>query len=170
MAAGAGVEEPPSSQPLFQRLSTSISDAATDLASGLRLAGALVPEGYVGRVVLVSDGRQTRGDAAAAARELAARGLVVDVLPLAGSVGPDLRLEAVELPDTAYRGETAPLTARVHADKAASATLRVYGMIVCWSARGNCAAEGRRWRFRSRLGTLGFTGTGWRSLLSIRRR
>ena len=43
----------------------------TDLASGLRLAGALLPEGYAGRVALISDGRQTRGDAVAAARELA---------------------------------------------------------------------------------------------------
>lgn len=126
VAAGAGVEESPTPKPLFQRLSTSLSASATDLASGLRLAGALVPEGYVGRVVLVSDGRQTRGDAVAAARELAARGLVVDALPLVGSVGPDLRLEAVELPDTAYRGETATLTARVHSDAAAGATLRVY--------------------------------------------
>ena len=126
VAAGARVEEPPSVKPLFGHLAASLPDGASDLASGLRLAGALLPEGYAGRVVLVSDGRQTGGDAVAAARELAAGGAVVDVLPLGASGGPDLRLESVHLPETAYLGETATLTARLHADRATAATLRVY--------------------------------------------
>jgi len=126
VAAGARVEEPPAAEPLFSRLAATVPDRASDLASGLRLAGALLPEGYAGRVVLVSDGRQTGGDAVGAARELAARGVTVDVLPLGAAGGPDLRLEAVHLPETAYRGETATLTARLYADRSAAATLRVY--------------------------------------------
>lgn len=126
MAAGAKVEEAPTAAPLFTRLSAALPDVATDLASGLRLAGALLPEDYVGRVVMVSDGRQTRGDAVAAARELAARGVEIDVLPLGGASSPDVRLEAVDLPETAYRGEVSTLTARIYADKATGATVRVY--------------------------------------------
>ncbi|MGE5618848.1 MAG: VWA domain-containing protein [Sphingomonadaceae bacterium] len=125
-AAGARVEEVPTDEPLFDRLSVSLPDTATDLAAGLRLAGALLPEGYAGRLVVASDGRQTRGDALAAARDLAARGIVVDVLPLGTAAAPDLRLESVALPETAYRGEVATLTARLHSDRSTTATLRVY--------------------------------------------
>ncbi len=126
VAASAGVEEPPSSQPLFRGLASSLADSASDLASGLRLAGALLPEGFVGRVVLVSDGRQTQGDAVAAARELGARGIIVDVMAVGADAAADLRMESVELSQTAYQGETTTLAARVHADSAAQATLRVY--------------------------------------------
>ncbi|HEV8637397.1 MAG TPA: VWA domain-containing protein, partial [Chloroflexota bacterium] len=132
-AAGARVEEPPSERPLFTRLAASLPTDASDLAAGLRLAGALLPSGYAGRVVLLSDGRQTVGDAVAAARELAARGVRVDVLPLGGSAQPDLRIEALELPERARRGETSVLTVRAHAALAsvrsgssAGATLRVF--------------------------------------------
>jgi len=125
-ASGARVEEGPTASPLFSRLAASLPDGASDLASGLRLGGALVPEGYSGRVVLVSDGRQTRGDGVAAARELAGRGMVVDVLPLGPQSGHDLRLESLELPETAYRGEVSTMIARIYSDQAASATLRVY--------------------------------------------
>ncbi|HZR98615.1 MAG TPA: VWA domain-containing protein, partial [Chloroflexota bacterium] len=124
-AAGARVEEPPNAQPLFTRLAAGLPDGASDLAAGLRLAGAVLPDGYAGRVVLVSDGRQTRGDAVAAARALAARGATVDVLPVGGA-GPDVRLEAVELPETAYRGEESSLLARLHADQPTPAVLRLY--------------------------------------------
>ncbi|MHB1162784.1 MAG: VWA domain-containing protein, partial [Chloroflexota bacterium] len=125
-AAGARVEEAPTEKPIFDRLSVSLPDTATDLAAGLRLAGALLPDGYAGRLVVVSDGRQTRGDAVAMARELAARGVAVDVLPLGTGATSDLRLESVALPETAYQGEVAALTARLYADRPASATLRVY--------------------------------------------
>ena len=126
VAAGARVEEPLSTEPVFSRLTAALPDKASDLASGLRLAGALLPEDFAGRVVLVSDGRQTRGDAIAAARALAGRGIAVDVLPLGPLAGPDVRLESVHLPETAYRGEIATITATVHADRPSPATLRVY--------------------------------------------
>jgi Ca-activated chloride channel homolog len=125
-ASGAQIEEMPSAEPLFHRLAASLPDTASDLASGLRLAGALVPEGYAGRVALVSDGRQTRGDAVAAARELAGRGIVVDVVPVAVETVADVRLEAVDLPETAYQGETSTLTARIYSGVPTGATVRIY--------------------------------------------
>src|SRR5207253_2169634 len=41
---------------------------ATDLAAGLRLAGNILPGSYRPRVVLLSDGQETSGDAVAQAR------------------------------------------------------------------------------------------------------
>ncbi len=125
-AAGARVEENLTAKPLFSHLAAAVPETASDLATGVRLAGALLPDGYTGRVVLVSDGRQTRGDLVAAARDLAARGVTLDILPLGSAAGSDLRLESVALPDTAYRGEVATLTARVNSDRPTPAILRVY--------------------------------------------
>jgi hypothetical protein len=86
-------------------------------------------------VVLVSDGRQTRGDAISAARELAASGTPVDVLPVGDAATPDVRLESVDLPRTAYEGEVATLSVRVSADRATPATVRV------WRDDGQLALE-----------------------------
>ncbi|TAK31214.1 MAG: VWA domain-containing protein [Chloroflexota bacterium] len=126
VADSARVEEMIAESPAFSRLSTVLPVGASDLAAGLRLAGAMVPEGYSGRVVLISDGRQTRGDAVAAARELMARDVTVDVLPV-GADSADVRLEHLGLPETAYRGEVSTLLARLYAGQATEVTIRVYG-------------------------------------------
>jgi len=125
VGASAQVEEVPSETPLLDRVGAMPRADGSDLASGLRLAGALVPEGYGGRVVLVSDGQQTAGDAVGAARELTARGLSVDVLPI-GSTSPDLVLTHAELPVTSSVGEVATLTATVDAPQATAATFMLY--------------------------------------------
>jgi hypothetical protein len=56
--------------------------AATDLALAVGLGAGLVDVTALPRIVLISDGRATRGDLAAAADHLAARGLELDALPL----------------------------------------------------------------------------------------
>ena len=49
-------------------------------AAGLRLASNVLPSGYRSRVVLLSDGQETAGDAVAQARLLQARGVEVDAV------------------------------------------------------------------------------------------
>lgn len=77
----------------------------TDLAAGLRLAAALVPPDAAGRIVLVSDGNQTGGDAAAVADELATAlgdgGLPVDVVPVALRRVDEVMVESVDAPPNA---------------------------------------------------------------------
>jgi uncharacterized membrane protein len=126
-AGAASVEEAPTDRPLFAHLGTRPGDsAATNLAAGLRLAGALLPRDFSRRVVLVSDGRQTRGDAIGAARELAAAGTQVDVLPTGDAATSDVRLEALDLPRTAYESEVATLSVRIDAGRATPAAIRVW--------------------------------------------
>src|SRR6266542_6539192 len=68
-ADGARVEESPTDRPVFTRLGTTLGDQASDLAAGLRLGAGVLPTDYARRVVLASDGRQTRGAALGLARE-----------------------------------------------------------------------------------------------------
>lgn len=60
----------PSIAPIGDLPTPVAGDEGTDLESALRLAAAMVPPGAAGRILLISDGNQTVGDALAAAEEL----------------------------------------------------------------------------------------------------
>jgi len=84
-----------------------LAPAASDLAGALRAAGALLPGG--GRVVLLSDGLATVGDARAEARRLAVAGVTVDVAPAAALDLPEVAITAVTAPRTLRAGEEFPV-------------------------------------------------------------
>ncbi|HSR67301.1 MAG TPA: VWA domain-containing protein [Acidobacteriota bacterium] len=76
----------------------------SDIESGLRAAGGrIASSGRAGAVVLVSDGNQTRGDALAAARDLARQGVPVQVLAVE-SAAPDFAISAADLPPRVEAG------------------------------------------------------------------
>jgi Mg-chelatase subunit ChlD len=85
--------------------------AQTDIAAALRLGASLLPAG--GRLALVSDGRQTRGDAGRAARAFGRPGIAIDVAPLAAAEGVDAAVEDVETPAQTYDGLPFELRATV---------------------------------------------------------
>jgi len=77
----------------------------TDIAGALRLGSALIPPDATGRVVLLSDGNQTTGDALRAANELAtsvyAGSLAIDVIPIEYRVGDETIVESLIVPTQA---------------------------------------------------------------------
>jgi Ca-activated chloride channel homolog len=97
----------------------------TDLASAIRLAGSMLPADAAGRLVLISDGQETSGQALEAARSLVQRGQVsrggdrgvaagrvpIDVVPLTYVVSSETIVERVDAPLRAS-GESA-VTVRV---------------------------------------------------------
>jgi uncharacterized membrane protein len=76
----------------------------TDIAGALRAARGITSGG--GRVVLLSDGVETRGDALAEARALAAAGVPVDTVTYTPQDRPEVWVTAVEAPATLREGET----------------------------------------------------------------
>lgn len=101
------------------------STDGTDIESALRFAGALVPPGAAGRVLLATDGNQTAGDALAAAAELGARGIPVDVLPLTLATGDEVLVESVDVPLRAASGATITARVRLNATAPAEGDLRL---------------------------------------------
>ena len=91
----------------------------------LRLAGGLLPAAYRSRVVLLSDGQQTSGDAAAQARLLQARGVRVDVLPLAPASGPEVLIDQLAAPTRRPRGRALRVRVQVVSNVETYATVRV---------------------------------------------
>lgn len=119
----AAVEEPPGLQPSFYRSATDPDREASDIGEVLRFARALLPGDARQRVVLLTDGRDTGGDAEAAARALNAAGTRVDVVPVGTAAGSDIRLDALHIPPRAREGENTMLEASITSDNATGAEL-----------------------------------------------
>lgn len=88
--------------------------AGTDIASALRFAASLIPPDAAGRLILLSDGNQTTGDAESAARQLAStstRLLPIDVVPLTIRAEREVIVESLNVPPRA--ASQATVTARV---------------------------------------------------------
>jgi len=97
----------------------------TDSANAIRTAMALPPGESSARMVLVSDGNDTDGDLIAAAREAAAAGFTVDVLPLDYRVDREVLVEGVFAPQTAREGQTAAVRVPLRATRPATGLLQL---------------------------------------------
>lgn len=81
----------------------------TNIAEAIQLGLALFPADTAKRLVLVTDGNETAGDALAAAERAAggvAQGIPIDVLPLPFRVENDVQIVRVESPPNAQPGQT----------------------------------------------------------------
>lgn len=110
-----------------------VDRSASNLASALRLASASFPDGKARRLVVLSDGNETLGDAEDAARAASADGIEIDVVPLGarGRAG-EVLVEGTELPRDVRIGQPFAVRVAVDADAATRAivTLDRDGAIV----------------------------------------
>jgi len=109
----AAVEAPPlvGRAHLADRFESQLDGAATNLAGALRLAQAVFPPDAAKRVVIISDGNQNTGDAAAQAQQLAELGIGIDVLPIELGGSSEVAIEKIVLPQDIRQGT--PFEARV---------------------------------------------------------
>ncbi|HJL37126.1 MAG TPA: VWA domain-containing protein, partial [Polyangiaceae bacterium LLY-WYZ-15_(1-7)] len=115
----------PSVRPPLGEITASVPRDASDLEAGLRRALADLPAEHTGRVVLITDGVETRGDALAAASLAAGRGVVVDVLPVERAPQPEVAVERVRVPTTARPGEPVEVRVVTRSTRATPARVRV---------------------------------------------
>ena len=95
----------------------------TNLAEALRLGGAVLPSDAKRRIVLVSDGRPTDGDALAEIDRLKAAGIPVDVHLVGRAGGADASVSRVDLPGTVRQGEKYAVRATVVSSESGPATV-----------------------------------------------
>lgn len=109
----AAVELPPweGEVDLPAAFESKIAPEQTDLAAALRLARAIFPADAAKRIVVLSDGHETQGDALAEARRFSAEGGSIDVVPLARGSTADVVVEHVLAP--AAPRASAPFDVRV---------------------------------------------------------
>lgn len=101
----------------------------TNIESALRLARALIPSDAMGRIVVLSDGNQTAGDAGRAARDLSggSRPVPIDVIPLTYALKDEVYIAGVDAPGSAPSGSTVRLRVSLVSMASSSGTLRVFG-------------------------------------------
>lgn len=101
--------------------------SATDIAAAIRLASAMFGAGTARRLVLLSDGNETAGDATQAAQVAATDGIQVDIvppIPMAENRG-EVVLNDVEMPARITRGEPFELKVTAEATAPTAGTVRV---------------------------------------------
>ncbi|HEX2766733.1 MAG TPA: VWA domain-containing protein [Candidatus Limnocylindria bacterium] len=106
----------PASQPVV---------GATDIGAAVRLAAAIMPAGHQARIVLLSDGNDTAGEADAAIAAAATRGIRLDVVMPADESAAEVLVDAVDAPNGARVGETIDLSVRLRSTITTDATLRL---------------------------------------------
>jgi Mg-chelatase subunit ChlD len=97
----------------------------TNLADAIRLGLALYPPGAARRMIILSDGAQTIGDAEEAARFAAASGVEMVTLPFVMQPGAEALISAVETPARLRTGERFDLRVNIDATQAMNTKMRV---------------------------------------------
>src|SRR4051812_7468137 len=103
--AQAVVDRPLSADRTLPEIASKPISTFSDLADAIRLGTALFPPDAQGRLVLLSDGNENLDSAANAARLAAARGVHLDVVPLAPPPGREVLVEGLDAPGTTREGE-----------------------------------------------------------------
>jgi uncharacterized protein YegL len=111
--------------PSEPRAPTAAVPTAANLEDALALAAAMLPADAPGRIVVASDGNETRGNAFRALPAVRERGVRIDVLPSTALTTGEVLVERVSVPDRVYAGDPFPLHAVIYSHGRSSATLRI---------------------------------------------
>lgn len=98
----------------------------TNIRAALQLAYSLFPPGYVRRVVLISDGQQTRGDLLAETERAKQLGVRVSSVIHAGPPPAEVAIVDLQLPEGVKIGQSFHVVVRISASQASSAVVRLY--------------------------------------------
>ena len=107
----------------FDGAAVVIDDSATDIATALRLGGAVLPSDAKRRVVVISDGRATGGDAIAEAQQLGVEGVQIDVHTIDTAVGADTAVLSIDVPRLARVGDAITVKVNVISTQGGRATV-----------------------------------------------
>jgi Ca-activated chloride channel homolog len=97
--------------------------AGTDTQAAMQLAYGMYPDGYIPRMVIVSDGNQTQGDVAVEAYRAKELGVRVSWRTFDQDKTSEIRVAGLTLPDDLKVGQPYEVTAEVWSTEAQKATL-----------------------------------------------
>ncbi|AMV31558.1 von Willebrand factor type A domain protein [Pirellula sp. SH-Sr6A] len=84
---------------------------ATDLEAALKLAKACCPEDSACRFIVLSDGNETEGSLASAAKSITESGIGIDVIPIERAGESEVLVEKIDIPGSVRQGQ--PVEGRV---------------------------------------------------------
>ena len=123
--ADALVERPMSPVKELSTITSAPITNQTDLAEAIQLGLALFPSGYAKRMVILSDGAQTSGDAREAVKFAVANDVQVVVLPFVNQTGAEALITHVDVPTHLRPNEQFDLNVSIQANEPTDAIVRV---------------------------------------------
>ena len=108
---------------LSPTFTTMKAENETNIEEAIKLIKSISGTDLPTRVVLLSDGNETRGEALIQAGLLTNSNIEMDVVPLEKSVKNDVIIEQFETPQVAYLGEEQQFVVTVHSDIEQAATI-----------------------------------------------
>ncbi len=107
---------------------TKVDSDATDIDTALEYAASLLPTDKAGHIILLSDGKETDGDADSTAHYLATRGIRIDAVYFDTTQlsTPEVQISTFTSPDGAYVDDTMTFIADIQSNTEAEITLSLY--------------------------------------------
>ena len=104
-----------------------INPSNTDIAEGLRKALAIFPPDAARRIVLISDGQETTGNAAQIAQLAQAAGVEISYVAYLPEPTPDIRVTRFQVPNWVSAGQEFEAEIAIDADRPANARVIIEG-------------------------------------------
>jgi Mg-chelatase subunit ChlD len=123
--ADALVERPMSSLNELSAITSVPITNQTDLAEAIQLGLALYPSGYAKRMVILSDGAETTGDALNAAKFASVSEVQIVTVPFVNQVDAEALISKVDVPTHLRNGEQFDLNVSIEANQSMRAMVRV---------------------------------------------
>lgn len=122
---------------------------ATNIAGSLQLAVASIPPFYKPRIVLLSDGNETHGDAIQAA---ISSGVPIDTISMKTRQDPEVQVSNVEVPAQVRQGEPFYLDVTINSNVETEGTVEIYrGPHLLDSSQQKLKAGKNEFRFRQTI-------------------
>lgn len=122
---------------------------ATNLAAAIEAAAGYIPQGFVPQIVLLTDGNQTQGNAAAAAARCA---IPISTIPLPAQTEPEVQVSEIKVPPEVREGEPFFVDVTVTSNHDDTGLLEVFrGDHKVISERRDLKAGENRFRFQQTI-------------------
>ncbi len=122
----AFVEKPPEGRLDLAELHSAVGTSYSDVAAALRLAMGMFPEDSLKRIVLLSDGNETLGNAIEESKVAASNEVTIDCVPLEAQYDKEVLVQKLDAPSTAKLGEPFDVKLIIKAHNNAQGKIRLY--------------------------------------------
>jgi len=124
--AQGSVERIPSNNTGWRELASVPAKSYSNLAAGINLALAVMPNNAAKRIVILSDGKENVGDARQAAQVAAASGVELSVIELKNAIVAEVRLVDLDVPSVLHVGEKFDLKVTINSTSAMSVPIQIF--------------------------------------------
>ncbi len=123
---GSAVEQFLSQTPAFSEFQSTVTKTATNIENAVLTGLSMIPEGYAGRIVLLTDGAENAGTLKNAAASVVAKKCLVEVKTFNSTDEEEVYVSNLKVPTDARVGESFVITVEIDSNVVTNATINLY--------------------------------------------